>query len=223
MRKIIKLTCFLLAFFIIFSFGCKQENPLYNSVSELRSDLYEGKGENFSVMAFYGFKETPFNNDAAVGDKVYMLTFRLLNNQIDDATYTLSTTLNGQNFEREFKLNPVSHALTQSIEIENFSLKEFDVTITCGAISEKIKLTSIVPNNTISYKTALDRLYSEQKELVKVYTDQNGNFNAEIYTRIVVKDQKPYWYVGIASGNENLKALLIDGFSGEILAIRDIF
>ena len=47
----------------------------------------------------------------------------------------------------------------------------------------------------------------------------------EIFTsvKVIVKDDKPYWYVGIASGGGNLKALLIDGFSGEVLAIREIF
>ena len=41
--------------------------------------------------------------------------------------------------------------------------------------------------------------------------------------RIFVKNDSPYWYVGIASGNGKLKALLIDGASGELLAAREIF
>ena len=41
--------------------------------------------------------------------------------------------------------------------------------------------------------------------------------------RVIVKDQLPYWYVGFASGNEQLKALLVDGINGEVLAIREIF
>ena len=56
-----------------------------------------------------------------------------------------------------------------------------------------------------------------------VVLDQDGNFNAELYMRVIVKDQLPYWYVGFASGNEQLKALLVDGINGEVLAIREIF
>ena len=70
---------------------------------------------------------------------------------------------------------------------------------------------------------ALDFLYSDQQNLIKAFCDEKGAFNAEIYARIIVKNDKPFWYIGIASGNNNLKALLIDGFSGKTLAIREIF
>ena len=39
----------------------------------------------------------------------------------------------------------------------------------------------------------------------------------------IVKEKKPYYYVGFASGNDKLKALLIDGLTGKTLAIREIF
>ena len=107
--------------------------------------------------------------------------------------------------------------------VENFSKKEFSVSILSGSAPEVITLKSIVPKNTIDYKKALDFLYKDQQNLIKAFCDESGAFNAEIYARIVVKNDKPFWYVGIASGNGNLKALLIDGFSGETLAIREIF
>ena len=107
--------------------------------------------------------------------------------------------------------------------MENFSEKEFTVTVFGNGKSEAVTLTSILPKNTISYQKALDCLYDEQKELIEFYQDKNGSFNAEINVRILVKNDKPYYYVGIASGNEKLKALLIDGISGKVLAIREIF
>ena len=84
-------------------------------------------------------------------------------------------------------------------------------------------MKSVVPTNTISYEKALDNLYNNQSHLINAYTDKDGNFNAEIYMRVVVKNDKSFWYIGIANGNNNLKALLIDAVTGEVKAIREIF
>ena len=40
--------------------------------------------------------------------------------------------------------------------------------------------------------------------------------------RIIVKKEKPYWYIGLINQDGTTKALLVDGFSGEVLAIRKI-
>ena len=214
--------CLILALTITF-FGCAKVNPLYNRVSELRSHLFIGNSEHFSIAACYGFKETPFNNDAVLGEKVYSLHFKIDNEFNQNATYSLSFNLYEKEYSLDFKFNPVTHNLSAAVELENFNEKQFSVTVSSGGISELITLTSIVPDGTIDYKTALDYLYQNQRPLVDSFIDENGDFNAEIYTRVIVKDDKPYWYVGIASGGGNLKALLIDGFSGEVLAIREIF
>ena len=214
---------FLLTFSCFFFTACKKVNPLYERVSELRLALYEGQSENFTLSASYGFKETPYNNDSSVGKKVYLLTFKLLGKETDGVNFSLSFNFNSQPYSANFKLNPVTHNLTASVEIDDFNEKKFSVTISGGGAPETVNLKSILPENTLDYKKALDHLYADQQPLINAYLDKNGNFNAEIYARVLVKNQKPYWYIGIASGNGNLKALLIDGFSGKTLAIREIF
>ena len=214
---------FSLSVFCSFSCSNKKVNPLYERVSELRTHLFEGKNENFSLSACYGFKETPYENDGAVKKKVYALTFKLWEKERDGATYALSIDIDGEVYKTNFKFNPVTHNLTAQIEVENFSKKEFNVSILSGGAPEVIYLKSIVPEKTIDYKKALDFLYNDQQNLINAFCDENGNFNAEIYARIVVKNDKPFWYIGLASGSGNLKALLIDGFSGKTLAIREIF
>ena len=223
MKKFLSVFITVITILSIFLFGCTKVNPLISAVSELRSDLFEGTGEHFTIKACYGFKEAPFNNDASVGEKAYLLTFRLMDKETDGATYSLTLDFDGKNYKTDFKLNPVTDTVTAFIEIESFNQKEFTVTVSSGGTSEEITLTSIVPDGAIDYKTALDFLLNNQSELVNAYTDEEGNFTAEIYARIVVKNGAPYWYIGIASGNGNLKALLIDGFTGETLAIREIF
>lgn len=222
MKKFIALFCVLCCLLLCLS-SCKEQNNLFNYVSELRSDVFVGESQNFSLKASYGFKETPFNNDGKVKSRIYVLNFILLDKQTDPATYTLNFSFNQKDWTKEFTLNPVSHVLSAQVEVENFNQKSFDVVVCCESLSETVTLTSILPQNTISYSTALDCIYKHQKDLIDSYYSPDGTFNAEIYLRVLVKDQKPYYYVGFASGNENLKAFLLDGFSGEVLAIRQIF
>jgi hypothetical protein len=207
---------------LVFS-ACAKQNVLLNSISQLRCNLYQGETENFKLKAGYGFTEQPFVNDGKVGRTINQLTFKLVDKETEQATYSLSFDFNGISYNGDFKLSPITDTLTCTIEIDNFYEKEFTVKLSFGGQNEDITLKSIIPENTISYNTALDYLASSQNTIISHYINQDGIFNAEIYLRVLVKDGKPFWYVGIASGGDNLKAFLIDGISGEILAVRDIF
>lgn len=209
---------------VLFSLSaCKTASIFDGKVSELRSILYEGSGETLSLKAAYGFRETPYENDGKVGNLAHTLTLKLLNKETSDVSYTVYLTHDGVDYKSNFKLNPATHSVTAVVEIENFDATEFTVQISTANTSESVTLKSIVPEGTMDYKSALSHLESKQSGLIKNFLDSDGNFNAEIYVRIVVKDSRAFWYVGIASGNEQLKALLIDGANGEVLAIREIF
>lgn len=221
MKKfLIVFVCFVLSL-CVFS-GCAPKNPLLEHVSELRSDVFFGQSENYTIKAGYGFKETPYANDGKVKNKVYGLTIKLIGKEMVGAEYNVKLKIGEKEHSQTFKLNPATHSLTAFIVIDEFTLKEFELSICCGADCEIVKMQSQLPENTISYLSALDYLYQNQTDLINSYYDQNGNFTAEIYVRVLVKDNSPYYYVGLASGGSNLKALLIDGINGEILAIREI-
>ena len=222
MKKLCLLLSFLFSILVVVS-GCEKPFTLEKSVSELRSDLFFGESSSYTLKAGYGFKEDPFINDGKVGSTVPTLTFRLMGKETDAATYTLSFNCDGETYDATFKLNPVKNSLTASIEIADFTEKEFTVTVRSSSSSEQVTLKSTLPSGTLSFSDALLHLQKDQEKLVSHYFDQDGNFNAELYMRVIVKDELPYWYVGFASGNEQLKALLVDGINGEVLAIREIF
>ena len=212
----------ILSVFFVLSFSsCAKNQGLTPYVSELRSALFEGQSQYLTIKAGYGFRETPFNQDGQVKSRVNLLTFKLLNEQLQ-ATYTISFNFNGKAYSSAFKLNPVSHSLTAEVEIDDFNLKEFNVTISNGVDNQTITMRSIIPENTMDYKTALSKIEKSQPELIKAFCDQDGNFNAEIHLRIIVKDGKSYWFVGL-NQPERLKAFLVDGTSGKVLAVRDTF
>ena len=215
---------FLFGFLLLFTLcafsACKEENSLISRVSDLRCNQYYGKSENFSLTASYGFREKPFISDGKVGERVYTLKIKLADKILDPATYYISFTHEGLSFSGEFILSQTGGYVAE-FEIENFSLNSFDVTLSVASTTEIITLNSTLPPNALTFDKALDSLSKTQSELILAYTE-NGEFTAEIYARIIVKDDKPYWYIGFAKAN-GLKAFLIDGFTGEVLAIRSVF
>lgn len=222
MKKFIVILCtFLLLLFSIPA--CKTQSSLIDHVSELRSDVFFGQNQTYSIKAGYGFKETPYDNDAKVCNRVYELNFILLDMESRTETFSITLNYKDKEYNALFKLNPISHALSATIKIDDFDLSSFDVVIRCDSSSQTITLNSLLPANTISYLDALNHLEKNQKNLIDSYRNSDGSFGAEIYLRVLVKDQKAYYYVGLASGNHNLKALLLDGSTGKVLAIREVF
>ena len=221
MKKIFLCLSIFLCFILVLS-GCKNESTLSPFVSELRSNCYQSQNSDFDISAGYGFIEVNKNFDGKKGQVAHVLSFRLNQIQNDMITYNVSLTFNGKDYKSTFKLNPVSHNLTALLPIENFNLNEFDITLSYGSNTNVIKMKSTLPKNTISYTKALSCLQKSQAQLLKTYYDSNGNFNAEISLRVLVKDNHPYWYVGLSNDN-GTKALLLDGLTGKVLAVKDIF
>ena len=215
---------FLIAIFCCFSllFGCKTKPNLNGYVSELRSNCFESVDSPLKITAGYGFIEENKAQDGTVNKRYYLLTFRLLGVQTENVTYSLTLNYQDKAYHATFKLSPVLHGYTAGIEIDNFDLNEFDITLSNGSNVQNVHMLSTLPKNTISYQTALMHLQEKQSQLINSYYDENGNFTAEICAKVIVKDSHPYWYIGLST-KDNTKALLIDGFNGELLAIRDVF
>lgn len=204
--------------------GCnKKPEGLSRYVSELRCELYEGVSENYTLKASYGYKEIDYVNDGKVGAVSSTLIFRLENKALEETTYTLCFEHNGKTYEGRFELSNTDNALILIINIEDFSEKSFTVSLGTLEQKEEVCLNSIIPQGTMTSEQALESLCKTQKEMVDSYYNEQGEFGAEIYLRVMVKKDKAYWYVGFASGNGKLKAFLLDGASGDVLAIREVF
>lgn len=217
MKKLKVVLPFTIIFLCLFSlFGCNKTSPLEKNVVEVRTNIYTSTCDNYSLKGAYGYK---LNED---NDKIYTLSIKLLDKETDNTTYSLSLLYKGQNYQQNFTLDPVKHALTVNFEIDDFTESTFEATLISSSVAEKVTFNSIIPPKTITYQTALDCLYTDQSTLIenRLY---NGEFTSKIVMRIIVKDDKPYWYVGIIDKDGSLKALLLDGFTGKTLAIREVF
>lgn len=216
MRKFIVL---ILGFTVIFS-GCGKTNPYLNYVSELRQEIYQGFAEETEITAVYGFCESPYLNDGKTGKIIHGFIFKL---KIlpDETKRVLKLTKGDTEYSAAFTLDSLTGEYKATMEINENLGKEFTAALILGDKTVPVIFKSIVPDNCISYGDALKVLENKQGALLNSYV-KDETFSAEIYMRVFVKDGAPYWYIGIAAGNDRLKALLIDGISGELLAVRDV-
>lgn len=222
MKKIFSF-CILLIVLVASStlFACKNSYDYSTHVSNLRYAVYSGNGSKYGLKITSNQTETPFINDGICGiNKINFTKIALTNGEID-VTYRIFFNFNNNNYEYVLTPNPVTFMPSVQVEIENFNCHNLAITVFCGSYAEEIIVKSELPENTIDYKTAINYFVTAQKDLIDSYF-YNDTFNAELYAKVLVKNQKPYWYIAIADGNK-IRAVLIDGFSGEILAMRDIF
>lgn len=219
MRKFIVITIILSC--LIFTSGCKENNIYIDKISELRQDVYTGSSDELNITANYGFKENPFIINGKVSELIYGYTFKL--HVIPDEIKRCVEFSDGdKTYSAVFELDDITSEYKAFIETKTHFEKQFTIRLISGTDVKNVALTSVLPENTIVYKKALEILTEKQRPLFDAYT-VNGEFNAEIFMRIFVKDLKPYWYIAIANSENKLKAMLIEGFSGELLAVKDVF
>ena len=195
----------------LFFAACKEENYLINYVNETRTDIYRGENEKYPLKAYYGKK-----------DGKNQLTLFLNKNETDENSVFAELPSNGEKIRKEFTFDPVKNALCAIFPTDNFTEKEFTVSIFCGSEKVDVILKSIVPENSLSLNDVLSVLSKNQKTLINNYF-KDGVMNGKICARILVKDDYPYWYIGITDENGKLTAFLTDGIDGSVKAVREIF
>ena len=202
--------------------GCADKLDLTNHLIELRENIYQGQSENYTLKAAYGFRTAVSEENSAQTEKASKLSFRLSEKETDGITYTLKFLYEEREYSAVFSFNPLADCLTASIELENFDPDTFTVTICAGSGAEDVTMTSILPEGTLTIAEALNSLKDGQPDLIESYIDDYGNFTGYIQARIIVKESKPYWYIGLIKNKDDVKALLVDGITGEVLAVRTV-
>lgn len=205
---------------LLFS-ACAKENRLLPYVSELTENVYYGESEHYSLRAKSGFIEKKRAHDGKKSALADQLVITLLSETADNAEIIAEINVNGTAVTEKFALNPITFSMNAVFEYRP-QTNEFEVTISENGNKEVVTMKSALPENTLSLSGALDALYANQKALVDGYM-QNNIFNGEIRAKVLVRNGKAYWYIGLIDTSGRTHALLIDGASGEVLAAKDVF
>lgn len=214
MKKIFLAITLIITSLVIFTLGgCEKPTPYYEYLSELKTEIFHCEKEN--LTASWGFK---MEN----GERVFGLTFNLTGFETDAVYRTVSTELGGEKLSATFTLSPSTHSDRAFIETDSsFALKTFTATLVEGQTHTDLTFNSIIPDQTIDYKTALNKLKSDHDGFISANVPADGS--PFIKLRVLVKNQTPYYFVGVESINGGLKAFLLDGFNGDTLTAREVF
>ena len=200
-------------------YGCGKV-ALTQYISELRYDILTGENDLYKLKAYLYESEQPLIEDGIVGEKKFFVRFYLYGEDTENFTFKVKFTLDKE-YDRTFTLNGFNGTLSCEIQTSKISSSKLDVTLSKGSDVYNIALSSAIPSGTINVYQTLAVIEKEQSALINNFSDSAGEFSAEISARILIKNDKPYWYVAFIT-SLNKKAFLVDG-NGNILAIRDVF
>lgn len=205
-------------FILCVSFSsCQKTIDYYDYVSECRSNIFLAETDEFSFRAYALVRETPYNSDGVVmqtaprfetyfiapsGDKECTLTFRV----------------NGKEYGGDMSYDNVKAEYYYFCSLDVSTATEIDVSILYGETSLSLTAKSVLQDDILSPKVALEKLCLAEKQFFTDMTDEYG-FAGEIYLRLLYEDD-PFYYVGVIGKDGKTTAFLLNAKTGKVLAKR---
>ena len=208
---------------LIWCCGCSSQPDLTNSVSEYRSDIYEGTEGEYSVFASYTEREYPYLADGYVGNmtKIFEVVLTAPDNT---KTYAIQFTIGQKQYSAELSFDSVRmiHSCSQTIERPEEASITFIVTDidSDSAPVATVTASDIRSDEMLPLGRLLEKVQSAEQSHFGALTS-GKNFAGEIYVRLLYENKQCYYYVGIIDRTGNTYAILADAVSGGILATRN--
>lgn len=222
MKKILCLIIFAVMAFAVT--GCNsEESRIDNSISEIRMDIYEGRGDFFDVSIFIGKRESPYNLDGISEKLVDYCLINVMPAEELEEGYVLNYTLSGGKYNESGTLaeDPATGRFRADLGKYFTGISELNITLSCGEITEPIVLKSKFNDNMIRWKDALvvakENLSDSFK---KAFVDKD--FHGEIFIRFVnnplMGEDKYFWYVMLRDRGGKMSTVLIDCTNSTVVA-----
>ena len=216
-KKIILTVCLILSAIFAFS-GCSSKPDYTKNISELKDGIYRGENENYSALAYSGYREKPYLADGKVGETAHILNLKLtpLFDYSEVKEWSVSVNINGVNYGAEPTEIAGKKYLMCNYELPAEPPEQFDVTVYCDGEASTLTL-NCVSEDYITFDSAFATATDEAKDFINANSSEE-DFVGEIHARIVSFDDRCFWYVGFIAQSGNKCAVLIDAKSGEVLA-----
>jgi len=200
--------------------GCRTDISQNQRLSELRSDIYKGSAEGYSVVLVTGMRENPFEIDGvSQKDKVYFTVITVTPVSYDPiAEYHFTVTIGGETYAGKFSRHPFNQSYSAEI---NTPTKETQLALTVsrGGTDVEIGLTSVKGEDFIDAQKAFEIAEKRLKDsLAEVSTGY------EIFVRLIENPINAgggyFWYVAFVATDSTALAVLIDPVTMDIAAVR---
>lgn len=213
MRKLL-LCIFTFTIVVGFFGGCDKKIDYCDYVSENRTGIYLYADDNLSVKIYTGERESPYSADGIKG-KLESFTEIFVYFEVNPEEVFITT----QNMSGEMNYNSVKNCFYLSEGTQLPRGESVEIELICDKKTATYNATNVVTSDVMSFDVALNCVmeYDSQafEKLVK-----NGLFDGEIYIRILY-DEGCYYYVGVCDKSGKIKAYLVDGVHGKIIAERE--
>ena len=207
----------LLLFCLTFLPSCHKEVEYFDYVSELRSNIFLAKTEDFNLRIYATVKESPYKTDGIARERFSRLEAYLLSSNGDKTVY-LEMQIDGQSQGGEMSYDNVKGEYFYSCPLDVSALSSISCIVQYGESKIELTASSVLTKDTLSPQAALQRVRTENSELFASMTDKYG-FAGEIYIRLLY-EEAPYYYVGIIDRSGGCNAFLMNAETGKILARR---
>ncbi len=217
-KKLVGLVCVVLVLF--FSISCKENVDLSIYVSGLRVGIYEGVTDEYKITVYSETRESPFLLDGFVGENKNFLTIKLDKETGSCDGVSVLISYDDYSCNGVFDYNPLNGKFTCEIEVPKLPTNSnILATIKSEELEKSCELLTQKQASTIDYKTALNSLKKAEPDLIKELFE-NTNVATEIHVRLIAEEGKNYYYIGLVQKDGKIKAFLVDGKEGKILAQR---
>ena len=213
-----RLTCLLFLPIVLFSLcACKSKVEYFDYVSELRSNIFLARNEDFSLRAYAVEKETPYSPDG-IKRETSKRTEILLIAPSGERDCELFFTIDEHTYGGDMSFDNVRAEYYFSCTLDVSTLTAITFELHYGESVLKLTANSVKTSTTLSPNDALRVLMKNENELFASLTDKYG-FAGEIYIRLLY-EEAPYYYIGVMDRKGNSYAFLLNATSGELLAKR---
>ncbi|MDD6995225.1 MAG: hypothetical protein SPH68_06705 [Candidatus Borkfalkiaceae bacterium] len=209
--------------------GCaKNTSDLFSRVSELRDNVLiaesDADGEHDYHLCVYSYlREQPLISDGATGKAERVAEFYFTAKDGSD-TYVLRYVLPGTEKEGggELSYDDVKRQYYLICSEDLSDVASLDATVTNEKTKKEISFhaTGAKNDKTLSPREILSVFESAENEKISSLTT-NGVFRGEIRMRLIISEEKPYYYVGIIDEKGSTFSYLLNGETGKILARRE--
>ena len=207
-----------LLFCLIFLGSCNKKIEYFDYVSELRSNIFLAKTEEFSLRIHATMKESPYSTDGIPRECFSRMEAYLLAPE-GDKTVRLSLQIDGQTQGGEMSYDNVKGEYYYACPLDVSTLSSIPCVIEYGESKTELVASSVLTEKTITPQAALEKVKTQNAELFSAMTDKYG-FAGEIYIRLLYEDA-PYYYVGVINRQGGCHAFLMNAETGKILAKRE--
>ncbi len=217
-NRILQSLCLCFAFLFLGCFSaCKKSVDYEKYISELRSNIFLAKTEDFSLRIFSVRKEIPYVADGIPQESTERTEVYLTARDGSKPCH-VTFDINGVTYGGDMSFDNVKTEYYFSCTLDTSAESELACHIRYGEEELTLTALSVKTADTLSPQQVLKNLQGAEAELFTSLTDKYG-FAGEIYLRLLFEDVA-YYYVGVIDRKGEVTAFLINATTGKILAKR---